>query len=911
MLESDRNQGDEAVRITTLMENLNNLKSKLNHFTVMDELGQPIGEIQDLILDDTHQLNLVIATLGAPENNSSVLLNGRRIKKVSVQTHAVFVDIVKADVDFLPQYTPLASSAPSESAALMGESAIAHPAPQDTLSIPEDTLSLEDDSFTSSSLFTEPADDFSALEDDSFTADSLFADPTDDFSAPEDDSFTSSSLFTEPADDFSALEDDSFTADSLFADPTDDFSTLEDDLFASEPLMPEPADDFSVPVERSSMESLESDNDWLSTDPSADQNNLVDSLELPELSEIELSPLENFSLDSESTAGFITNNSLEDDWSELVSPIDQPGLGYGTLSEDISLPDFSDDAVETPAFSLEADEQSESGFASWESAPQDSSTEDSLTDVEIGNEFELPASSSFVDSFSVDAINENADEFLLSADFDKTEPTPDLALEGLSDLDASLDLDASSEAMSLDDFGFPDTALTPLEDLSLDDFGFSDRSTTDDLASELPSLDLNLGESLADADPGLSWVDETENELESDELFELNPDDSLDLFQAETGSGLELGLADELADLNLSVDSTDLEFETNATDLDSTDLEFETNAIASLPNLDFSLDDNFADDSADQSIVDQSIVDQSIVDQSISDIDLGVSEMPTSFVEVSVDAIAPSVSQDLANLELDTAFDVDLSLEDEFGADFAIAEPNDPSESLQDDRVEPELETTASLTTLEFTDDLPTDTLATTFGSVADLSFAEAGELAELTNLGAELETVDFALDSLFDNPVDNPESVADEFNFSTSTMGFVDPAAGMAAASGILAGLAGLTGGVPRDRSPQPTEEISPLDSADINADISDMSNVPAQESLEVTDPPFDLTVNPIVSEKVSEKPIVSGTFKSPKVANAVIDAIAETLRHRCKSIRIEIELDDSSLTQSYQAWLDECSDL
>ena len=65
-MQGDRDQRDEAVRINTLMDNLNNLKSKLNHFTVMDELGQPIGEIQDLILDDTHQLNLVIAPLNHP-----------------------------------------------------------------------------------------------------------------------------------------------------------------------------------------------------------------------------------------------------------------------------------------------------------------------------------------------------------------------------------------------------------------------------------------------------------------------------------------------------------------------------------------------------------------------------------------------------------------------------------------------------------------------------------------------------------------------------------------------------------------------------------------------------------------------------------------------------------------------------
>ncbi|MGQ9872234.1 YsnF/AvaK domain-containing protein [Leptodesmis sp.] len=91
----------DSDRLRTLLDNLNNLKSKLHHFTVIDELGQPLGEITDLILDAGHQLNLVIALADA----TSVLLNGRRIKKVSVQTQSVFVDITKADTQFLPEYS--------------------------------------------------------------------------------------------------------------------------------------------------------------------------------------------------------------------------------------------------------------------------------------------------------------------------------------------------------------------------------------------------------------------------------------------------------------------------------------------------------------------------------------------------------------------------------------------------------------------------------------------------------------------------------------------------------------------------------------------------------------------------------------------------------------------------------------
>ncbi len=1004
-MQGDRAQRDEAVRINTLMDNLNNLKSKLNNFTVMDELGQPIGEIQDLILDDTHQLNLVIATLGSAENKPSVLLNGRRIKKVSVQTHAVFVDIVRADVGFLPEYTPLESSdsrrdsftnraesnrsAPSQAAqpplsysaaaaaaaALMGGSAIAPPAPEDNLALEEDDL------FTSDLLLPEPAADFAAIEDDLFTSDPP---------APEDN--------------LALEEDDLFTSDLLLPEPAADFAAIEDDLFTSDPPLPEPAADFAASVKMSSMESESLDDDWFADD----EDDLATSAELPELSELELLPSEDLLLDSESTSDIAINNSL-DDWSDLVNPTGQPSLDYALPSEAVPLPELAnDDLLENPFALAEADEISELGFvevgsAAWgqTAEPIDTFSGDPLaplTDAEIESELEdLPDIGFLLDDSSVDAVNEDAEEFLLPSDFGEAGSTTDLTLESLPDRDPL------SEP-SLDDFRFPDIATA---EISLDDFGFPDATTvSDDLASQVPNLDLNLGESLVDADSDLSWTDE----IETGELFELNLDDSFNQPQMATDSELELELADldlsatESIDLEFEADSgldleteSDLEFETEYSGLDletglnlETGLDLETEAIAPL-SLDFSLDDDFSN----------------VVEPSAAIMDLSESEIPTSFIEVPMAAIAPMDSDSLANLELDTAFDVDLSLEDEFGtAGFAIGDINDLSEfTLQSDRFESEPETITSLTDLEFTglptDNLPTDDLTEMFGSVADLSFAEEGEFEDLSDLRSE-SVRDMALDSLFDNPVDNLESASDEFNFSTPSMGFVDPAAGMAAAPGILAGLAGLAAG----RSPNlPIEETPALDIAD----ISDLSDVSAQADSSLNDPAFsmsDVSMSDVSESDISEaiapsstlsipsnsepivaslddmvplleerlqveyerrkvgeviirkkietrmiqvpvryevlvieqvspeqktlaevdlsqgtfsdevpaiagKPTVSGEFKSAKTASAVIDAIAKTLRHQCKSIRIEIELDDSSLTQSYQDWLDRCSDL
>ncbi len=55
------------------------------------------------------------------------------------------------------------------------------------------------------------------------------------------------------------------------------------------------------------------------------------------------------------------------------------------------------------------------------------------------------------------------------------------------------------------------------------------------------------------------------------------------------------------------------------------------------------------------------------------------------------------------------------------------------------------------------------------------------------------------------------------------------------------------------------------------------------------------------------SQPPIVKGKFTSPKQASQLLEAIAKSLSHRCKTIRIEIELDDPVLQGVCQAWLNQ----
>lgn len=53
----------------------------------------------------------------------------------------------------------------------------------------------------------------------------------------------------------------------------------------------------------------------------------------------------------------------------------------------------------------------------------------------------------------------------------------------------------------------------------------------------------------------------------------------------------------------------------------------------------------------------------------------------------------------------------------------------------------------------------------------------------------------------------------------------------------------------------------------------------------------------------------IISGEFDSPKTVAWLMDTIAHQMRHGCKRIRVEIELEDASQADLYQGWFDRCS--
>jgi stress response protein YsnF len=93
---------------------LTDLKKKVKNFTVFDRQGQRVGEVQDLVVDVNHQLNLIISK----QANQSTLeyshklgnqdflfrLQSQRIKKIDKPTKSVFIDLDHLEIELMPEY---------------------------------------------------------------------------------------------------------------------------------------------------------------------------------------------------------------------------------------------------------------------------------------------------------------------------------------------------------------------------------------------------------------------------------------------------------------------------------------------------------------------------------------------------------------------------------------------------------------------------------------------------------------------------------------------------------------------------------------------------------------------------------------------------------------------------------------
>lgn len=57
----------------------------------------------------------------------------------------------------------------------------------------------------------------------------------------------------------------------------------------------------------------------------------------------------------------------------------------------------------------------------------------------------------------------------------------------------------------------------------------------------------------------------------------------------------------------------------------------------------------------------------------------------------------------------------------------------------------------------------------------------------------------------------------------------------------------------------------------------------------------------------ETSHQVVIAGEFSSPRVASQLLYELGKTLHSNLKKVRVEIELDDPALKQTYQDWLDE----
>lgn len=93
---------------------LADLKTKVKNFTVFDKQGQRVGEVQDLVVDANHQLNLIISKQVNQQNleyshqfgdqYSLFRLQSQKIKKIDKLTKSVFIDLDHLEIEHMPEY---------------------------------------------------------------------------------------------------------------------------------------------------------------------------------------------------------------------------------------------------------------------------------------------------------------------------------------------------------------------------------------------------------------------------------------------------------------------------------------------------------------------------------------------------------------------------------------------------------------------------------------------------------------------------------------------------------------------------------------------------------------------------------------------------------------------------------------
>ncbi|MBD2184385.1 DUF2382 domain-containing protein [Planktothrix sp. FACHB-1355] len=96
-LESDKHN----LRIKVLLEKL---RTKLRNFSVQDSSGILVGQVKDVYLDKSRQLNLVISQADAASGSHVFLLRSNHIHQVDYPSKSLSLDITKNEIQDLPEY---------------------------------------------------------------------------------------------------------------------------------------------------------------------------------------------------------------------------------------------------------------------------------------------------------------------------------------------------------------------------------------------------------------------------------------------------------------------------------------------------------------------------------------------------------------------------------------------------------------------------------------------------------------------------------------------------------------------------------------------------------------------------------------------------------------------------------------
>jgi len=800
----------ESDRLKTLLDNLNNLRGKLKNFTVIDELGQPIGEINDLILDAGHQLNLVIAQPDAQERQSSVLLNGRRIKKVSVQTQSVFVDITKADVRLLPEYllpdeTEVTPSEPTESLEI--HSTNAPPAELElngappAIVTPDFSLDVMEPPPGVSTPHNqdEAQDDLSFLDfEAASTSESL--DELSNLELPNE---------ARSLDEFSLLDSSESSTDEV------DQSELAELNFANESVAGLPdldlgsdATDEWAEFDRIMAVSPIEANGTLALGNSQDE--LGDGEPLPEafsLADVELDHTASDAIDTANTADLTADLAAEDDFADLeFTQVDS--LTALDLSSDesnlLELGVESTDMLASPELSLESsDVLPELDFDLTDSLPTPDlsaeSTEalpelsfdqpDSLSALDLSAEstealpelsFDQPDS-----SLSFDLPDAQTDD-LSGLSFDSPAPLPTFDLESGAGADqeapldsewADFDREMDLPSIELSSLGTPSepvaegttefdlTGLEMPEDVAAAiDFG-AETGESEDLFADADLPESSTSDLVGDFDDALSFVESEETSVNLNEANLVGDSNEIAFIEDEQTSDTDLETISSLADLDFTPEATPSSDESSSDVSESFNLDVaESTFDLDLQSAaDSSLDLNFAESESLNSIEPESSLDFAL-DQSepFSLVDAD-SSLDLSFGQPETDAsIDFGVDQPESEASLDLGFD---QPETEDSLDLSFDQP-ETGDSLDFGFDQPESETSLDL---GFDQPETEDSLDLGFDQPeSDDSLrldVEQSEAAATLNLGSfePLNTQD-SLDLEFDQP--EPDSA---LNLETS----------------------------------------------------------------------------------------------------------------------------------------------